>query len=223
MPTRECNHLDEKTGHKCRKSFKVPSNNYRKYRCAEHEHHQSNRGNLRAAGANLNKQKRDLREFVQGFKDDTLPAIQVKLLEGIHEREELSKRLDAIKIPSKEEWQGSLAPTSLEDIIRNSPELTLDISAYKLQINEFYEEMSKIHNAYIKRTKTAHSDSLSDFRALKKEIENEMHGKLDSFSLEAEITTRFANQINTINNRNVSYEKRIAALEKKLNGRWPSN
>ena len=215
MPTRECNYTDEKTGHKCRKSFRVPSISYRKYRCAEHEHHQSNRGNLRAAGANLNKQKRDLREFVQGFKDDTLPAIQIKLLEGIHEREELSKRIDAIKMPS-EEWQGSLAPTSLEDLIRDAPELALDISAYKLQVDEFYEEMSKTHTAYIKRTKSAHSDSLSDFRALKKEIESEIHDRLDSFSLKAEITTRFANQINTINNRNVSYEKRIAALEDKI-------
>jgi len=215
MPTRECNYTDEKTGHKCRRTFRVPSINYRKYRCAEHEGKGAHRGNVRAAGANLNKQKRDLREFVQGFKDDTLPAIQIKLVEGIHEREELSKRIDAIKM-SSEEWQGSLEPTSLEDIIRNSPELALDISSYKLQVDEFYEEMSKTHSAYIKRTKSAHSDSLSDFRALKKEIESEIHDKLDSFSLEAEITTRFANQINIINNRNIGYEKRITELENKI-------
>ena len=215
MPTRECNYIEEKTGHKCRKAFRVPSINYRKYRCAEHEGEDAHRGNVRVAGAKLNKQKRDLREFVQDFKDDTLPAIQIKLLEGIHEREELSKRIDAIKMPS-EEWQGSLEPTSLEDIIRNLPELTLDISAYKLQVDEFYEEMSKTHSAYIKRTQSAHSDSLSDFRALKTEIDGKINDKLDSFSLKAEVINRFANQINIINNRNIGYEKRITELEDKI-------
>jgi len=213
MPTRECNHIIEETGFRCGKTFTVPSHTWKKYRCSEHEHHSANRGNLRAASANLSQQKIDLRKFVQDFKDDTLPAIQVKLLEGIHEREELSKRIDEI---TEGEWQGSLAPTSLEDLVRSAPELTLDISAYKLQVDEFYDEMSKVHNAYIKRTKTAHSDSISDFRALKKEIDDKMNDKLDSFSLKAEVINRFANQINIINNRNIGYEKRITELENKI-------
>ena len=191
MPTRECNYQLE-NGFRCKKTFTVPSNTWKKYRCPEHEHHSANRGNLRAASATLSQQKIDLRKFVQDFKDDTLPDIQVKLLEGIHEREELSKRIDEI---TEGEWQGSLAPTSLEDLIRSAPELSLDFAEYKVQVDEFYDEMSKVHSAYIKQTKTAHSNSMSDFRTLKKEIDDKINDKLDSFSLKAEVINRFANLI----------------------------
>ncbi len=204
MSMRECNHVDEQTGFKCRKPFKVTSHNYRRYRCDEHLKGRGPKRNSRLVAANLAKSKVELRQYVEDLRSEIIPDILVRYVETMHEIDNLTKKVDEIKLPK------------IEDIVNNSPELSLDLSNYKLEVKEFYDDMGRIHNAYVKRTKTQHSNSLAEFRELKSEIDETINEKLDSFSLESEVTKRFANQINIINNRNIQLEKRIKELENKL-------
>ena len=203
MPTRECNYIDDETGFKCMKPFTVPSHNYKRYRCDEHDLNKSPRRNRQAASQRLRVTKQELRAYVYDLKDEIIPDITNRLLEAIHERDELKKLIENYELPS------------LESIIANSPELKLNINTYQGQVDTFYDGMNDLHTAHMKKVKEQHTHTISDFRALKNEIETMINGKLDSFTLETEVTKRMAEQILTLHTRNIEYEKRIQQLESK--------
>ena len=198
MPTRECNHVDPKTGFKCMKPFKVPSITYRKYKCKEHEGRDSHKGNVHMASANLREQKQDLRNYLQDLKDDVIPGIQIRLLEGIHERGQLLEKINKMPVPTKD----SIKTEKLE--------------GFESKLEEILSKFTVRMDAYKGRAKTEHARITADFREVKIEVDATLVSQMDSFSLKSEVTNRFANQINMINNRNVEYEKRISELEDKI-------
>ena len=198
MPTRECNYVDQKTGFKCGKPFTVPSITYRKYRCDDHASKDFGKRNAHMASANLRTQKKELRNYLQDLKDEIIPGIQIRLLEGIHEREQLLEKINKIPLQTKD----SIKKNKLEDFE----------SKLEVILSQFVDRM----DAYKGRAKTEHARITADFRDVKNEVDATLVSQMDSFSLESEVTSRFANQINMLNNRNVAYEKRITELENKI-------